>query len=99
MFGIIVVIIIALFVAMLFVNVYFRVKVFKAYKVLVERRIEFDTKHLLSPKKMETEVVPKYPDSKEEIMTFANHVRYSINMASMLIVLITLFGALLMYFR
>lgn len=99
MFGIIVAIIIGLFVAMLFLNVYFRVKVFKAYKVLVQNRIEFETKHLLNPKKMEEEVLPKYPKFREEIKTFSDHIRYSLKIASWLIVLITLFGAILMYYR
>lgn len=99
MFGILVSVIIALFVAMLFLNVYFRVKVMKAYKVLVQHRIEFDTKHLLNPKKMREEVLPKYPKFKTEIETFSNHIIYSIKMATVLIVLITLFGAVLMYYR
>ena len=99
MFVILVSIIIGLFVAMLFVNVYFRVKVMKSYKVLVQNRVDFTTKHLLNPKKMKEEVIPLHPKFKNEIETFSNHIRYSIQVASWLIVLITLFGAVLMYYK
>jgi len=71
----------------------------KSYKILSKNRVEFDTKHLLNPKKMEEEVLPKYPKFRDEIETFSNHIRYSLKMATVLIVLITLFGAVLMYFR
>ena len=63
MYTILIAIVIGLFVAMLFVNLYFRAKVLKLYGVLV------------------------------------SHMKYSIKMASVLIALITAFGAILMYFR
>ena len=91
--------VIGLFVAMLFVNVYFRVRVIKAYKVLVQNRVEFGTAHLFNKAKMEKEVLPRYPAMRQDILDFANHIQYSIKMASVLIALITLFGAVLMYFR
>lgn len=84
---------------MLFVNVYFRVRVFKVYKILVENRVEFGAAHIFNSEKMEQEVYPKYPDQKENISIFVRHMRYSIKMATVLIVLITLFGAILMYYR
>ncbi len=92
-------IIIGLFVAMLFVNVYFRVKVLKAYKVLVQNRVEFKAVHVFNSHKMEEEILPKYPNLQDEITSFARHIRYSIKMATVLIILITAFGAVLMYFR
>ena len=92
-------IIIGLFIAMLFVNVYFRVKVFKAYKVLVQNRVEFNAMDIFSKKKLEEEVYPNNPGFQKEIETFANHMRYSIKMATVLIALITALGALMMWFR
>ncbi len=91
--------IIGLFIAMLFVNIYFRVKVMKSYKILVNNRVDFEAKHLFNKEKMEKEVYPKYPDLVPEIETFRNHIHYSIKMASVLITLITLFGAVLMWYR
>ncbi|MBK7476135.1 MAG: hypothetical protein IPN74_00395 [Haliscomenobacter sp.] len=92
-------IVIGLFVAMLFVNIYFRIKVLNAYKILVRNKVEFGAAHVFNRSKREAEVHPRYPEMKNEIETFANHLRYSIRMASILMALITLFGAVLMYFR
>ena len=47
--------IIALFVALLFLNIYFRIKVLKAHKILIKNRVEFETAHFFSKKKMEEE--------------------------------------------
>ena len=99
MFKIFAFLLIGLFVAMLFVNVYFRAKVLKTYKRLVQNRVEFGAAHLFNRKKMEEEVLPKYPNMRQDILDFSNHMQYSIKMASVLIALITLFGAVLMYFR
>ena len=92
-------IVIGLFAAMLFLNIYFRIKVLKAYKVLVRNKVEFGAAHVFNRSKREAEVHPRYPQMKNEIETFANHLRYSIRMATVLMALITLFGAILMYYR
>lgn len=92
-------IIIGLFIAMLFLNVYFRVKVFKAYKVLVQNKVEFNAMDIFSKKKLEEEVYPNNPGFRKEIETFANHMSYSIKMATVLIALITALGGIMMWFR
>ena len=92
-------IVIGLFLAMLFLNVYFRAKVFKVYGVLVRNRVHFEVAHIFNRQKLEAEVLPKYPQFRTEIETFIRHMRYSIRMATVLIALITAFGAVLMYFR
>jgi len=99
MFILLISIVIALFIAMLFLNIYFRVKVFKVYKVLVQNKVQFDASHFFSKEKMEKEVISKYPQHRDDIEIFVRHMRYSINMATVLIALITLFGAVLMYYR
>lgn len=99
MYVLLITIVIGLFVAMLFLNVYFRVKVLRTYKVLVKNRVEFGASHLFNKEKMAKEVIPKYPHMKTEIETFVNHIQYSMQMATVLIALITLFGAILMYYR
>ena len=92
-------IVIGLFVAMLFLNVYFRVRVIKTYRKLVNNRVEFKAVHVFNREKMEAEIIPRYPQMEAEIRTFTSHIRYSIRMATVLIALITLFGAILMYYR
>ena len=99
MFQILVALIIGLFVAMLFVNVYFRVKVLKSYKKLIKQRVEFGVKDILNEEKIENEVIPKYPHAAQDIRDFTRHIRYSIKMGTVLIVLITAFGAVLMWYR
>ncbi|MBK6619774.1 MAG: hypothetical protein IPG32_02415 [Saprospirales bacterium] len=97
--GLLLFIVLGAFAAMVFLNVYFRVKVFKSYKTLVQNRVEFSARHLFNREKMEEEIMPRYPQMRQEIETFVRHLRYSIRMATVLIALITLFGAILMYFR
>lgn len=99
MFILLISIVIGLFVAMLFLNLYFRVKVLRTYRKLAENRVEFGAAHLFNREKMEKEIIPLYPHMRREIEDFVNHMRYSIRMATVLIALITLFGAILMYFR
>ncbi len=91
--------VIAAFLAMLFLNIYFRAKVLRAYKKLVQAGVEFEASHFLNPKKMEAEIYPKYPHMKEEIATFVQYIQRSVQMATVLIALITLFGGILMYYR
>lgn len=92
-------IVIGLFVAMLFVNLYFRAKVLKSYGVLVRNKVQFGAAHIFNRQKLEDEVLSKYPQHRSHIESFIRHMRYSIQMASVLIALITAFGAILMYFR
>jgi hypothetical protein len=99
MYTLLISIVIGLFVAMLFVNLYFRAKVFKVYGVLVRNKVAFGAEHIFSRKKLEAEVLPRYPQFRTEIETFISHMRYSIRMATVLLVLITAFGAILMYYR
>lgn len=83
---------------MLFVNVYFRWKVMKIYQKLVQQKVDFTAEHIFNPNKLEREVLPKYPDSAEEIKTFIHYMKFSFKMAAILIVLITAFGGILMYY-
>ena len=99
MYVLLVSIVIGLFIAMLFVNLYFRVRVLKTYRKLVNARVEFGAAHIFNRQKMEEEIYPRYPHMKQEIETFVSHIQYSMRMASVLIILIMLFGAILMYFR
>jgi len=87
--------IIGIFVALLFINIYFRVKVIKLYKILVNNRVEFGSAHIFSNEKMAREILPKYPKVANEIQDFAGHIKKSISIAVILVVLITLLGYVL----
>lgn len=99
MYTTLIVIIISLVLALLIVNVYFRVRVMKYYKSLVKARVEFDLSHIINPKKLEQEVLPKYPNSAEDIKTFIRHIKTSFRIGMILFVLISIFGWVLMRYR
>jgi len=87
--------IIGFFLALLFLNVYFRVKVLKYYKVLVKNKVEFGSSHIFDKQKMNSEIIPKYPALENDILGFAMHIRKSISIAVILVILITLAGLVL----
>ncbi|TVQ46460.1 MAG: hypothetical protein EA362_07600 [Saprospirales bacterium] len=92
-------IIISLFAMVLILNIYFRVKVFKQYKYLVKNRVQFRTRDIFNSAFMEREIYPKYPEHEESIRKFIKYIRFSMRMAIILVLLITAFGAVLMYYR
>ena len=65
----------AIFAAILFLNIYIRVKAFKYYRKLVAARVEFGASHIFNQEKMEKEIYPKYPQSREDIDAFVGHIR------------------------
>ncbi len=91
--------IIFLFVLMLFVNIYFRLKVLRAFRVLRDSRIQFDSALVFQKERLEHEVISRHPAHAQYIRDFAHYLRRSISMAIILIALITLMGGLLMYYR
>ncbi|WP_116108761.1 hypothetical protein [Lewinella sp. IMCC34191] len=99
MFVLLITIVIVLFLAMLFVNLYFRAKVLRAYRLLIRGRVEFTAGQIMSEKRMEEEIVPAYPEYAQAIRDFGNNLRRSIRMATVLLVLITVFGGILMWYR
>jgi len=88
-----------MFCGILFLNIYFRVKVLKLYKKLVQNQVEFKPVHFVNKERLEEEILPKYPEHKEDILTFIGHIRFSVSLASVLITLITAFAAVLMFMR
>lgn len=90
-----IVIIVLAFVAMLILNIYFRVKVLKHYKALVQNRVEFEVKDILDIRKLKEEVVPRYPHMENDIVSFAQNIRNSILLAVGMIILIALCWSIL----
>lgn len=88
-----------LFVAMLAVNLYFRSKVLRAYGVLVRNEVDFTPAQIMSPRRVEDEIVPEYPEQAEAIRDFSAYLLRSIRMTTVLMALITAFGGILMWYR
>ena len=91
--------IITLFILLVVANVYFRVKVLKSYRSLKDLQIHFDASAVFDKNKLESEILVKHPKHRDLIYNFAVNLRRSITVAILLIVLITVFGAVLMYYR
>lgn len=87
--------IIGIFLALLFLNIYFRVKVLKVYKTLVQNQVEFNSSHVFNNQKMEVEILSKYPKFKNEILSFVGHIKKSLAIGIFLVVLITVMGVIL----
>ena len=87
--------VIGLFVALLFLQLYFRIRVVKLYRKMVNHEIQFEGKHIFSKRKMEEEILPKYPEHKDDILKFVKEMRFSIQIASLLIILIMVAGLIL----
>lgn len=84
---------------MLFLNVYFRVKVLKSYRYLMEHEVEFGRVHFFNRDRLEKEVLQRYPEHREVVLRFINNIRFSINMATVLTTIITIFAAILMFMK
>jgi ABC-type transporter Mla maintaining outer membrane lipid asymmetry permease subunit MlaE len=97
MFKVIISFLISLFVALLFINIYYRIKVFKLYRKLVMNRVEFGAGHIFSRSRMKEEILPKYPQMEREIKEFVNQIYFSIVVAFAIILLITMLSLVLIF--
>lgn len=84
--------IIALFVGLFFVQMYFRFRVLKVYQRLTRNQVQFEAKHIFSKRKLEEEVLPRYPEHREDILRFVKEMQLSVTFASIFIVLIFIVG-------
>jgi len=86
-------------IALIFLNIYFRMKVIKEYKYLIKNEIEFSTGHIFNPSRMEKEIIPNYPGHEEHIRNFGYHIRHSLKWTLGIIALLSLIGAVLKYMQ
>lgn len=87
--------VIGLFILMLFISIYFRLRVIKSYKVLKKEGIEFNSSHFFNAKKMEAEIIPRYPQRAKEIRRFVKDIKLGVTLSSTLIFLIFTFAWIL----
>lgn len=80
----------------LVLNFYFRVRVLKAYKYLIQNRVDFNATDIFSNEKVKA-AADRYPQHADYIYIFINNIRRSVQLASVLIILITAFVAILMF--
>jgi hypothetical protein len=58
----------------------------------MEREIDFPPSYILNKKKLVEEIIPKYPDSGDLILSFHNHLKRSLSIAFLVFVLSLLIG-------
>ena len=87
MFNVALIVITSIFIALLFLNLYFRIKLLKIYRKLVEGEVEFPTSMILKPRQLEEEIVPKYPEYRNEILSFSKHLNTSLRIAFVVFVI------------
>jgi hypothetical protein len=85
------------FICLFAVVVYFRIKVLKAYGILIRNRVQFDIAHIFNKTRMQEEILVKYPAHEKTIRDFAFGIRFSMSMVTVFMVLITIFAAALIY--
>lgn len=85
------------FICLFAVVVYFRIKVLKAYGILIRNRVQFDIAHIFNKTRMQEEILGKYPAHEKTIKDFAFGIRFSMSMVTVFMVLITIFAAALIY--
>lgn len=98
MYAILIAIIAGIFLALLFINIFFRMKVLKHYRILQKNDVEFPAYYILKPKALEKDVIPHYPKFADDIRSFCTNIRRSVRIASAILFFITLLGAIIMYF-
>ena len=86
------------FASLFAIVVYFRIKVLKAYGILVRNQVQFDIAHIFNKKRMVEEILSKYPAHNKTIRDFAFGIRFSMSMVTVFMILITLFAGALMFF-
>ena len=77
---------------LLLFNVYLRVVVFKAYKTLLENKIDFTPKQMMNSQLLEKEVIPKYPEHAAAIRQFSRKVNISIYVGILMLIIILFLG-------
>ena len=93
------VIIACLLIILLALNVVLRLYVFRLYRKLIKAEVDFEPKHFFNQKKLEEEVIPKYPEHADVVRSFVKWVQFSMTMASIMLVLILYLGYTLIQSR
>ena len=84
-----------LFAGFFALNVYFRLRIFKHYRVLIQHRIEFGTAEIFSDEKMRG-VIARHPMQRDAITKFCMNMRLTMWMATVFVILVIILGFVLL---
>jgi hypothetical protein len=83
-----------LFAGFFILNMYFRIKVFRHYRILMTNKIEFGTAEIFSDVRMQA-VIDKHPQQKDAIRRFCMNMRFTMWMATVFVILVIILGFVL----
>ncbi len=76
------------FLIFLIIQFFIRLRIVKAYEKLKSKKVQFDLRKILSSTEEKQKILRNYPESKEEINTFINYLRYSIGLVVVLLIIV-----------
>lgn len=85
------------FAGLVVLSFFFRLRVLNAYHHLVKHQVQFEREHIFNRKKLEEEILPRYPEQRQHILRFTQGIMLSMRIASILIIIISLCAAFLMF--
>ena len=84
---------------LLVANIFFRIKTFRTFKKLAEQGVSFGKEHVFDPQRMNTEIIARHPQHKKLIQEHVSSMKLSMNISMLCMVVLTICGAILMYYR
>jgi hypothetical protein len=84
---------------LLLANVFFRLKTFRTFKKLAKKGVSFSKEHVFDKTKMEKEIIAKYPDHEQLILSHVNSMKLSFRISALCMAVLTICGGVLLYYR
>jgi hypothetical protein len=84
---------------LLLVNVFFRLKTFRTFKKLAEYGVSFSKEHVFDKTRMEKEIIAKYPNHRQLILSHVNSMKLSFRISTLCMAVLTICGGVLLYYR
>jgi hypothetical protein len=80
-------------------NLFFRIKTFRTFRKLAEAGVHFNRQQVFNPRLLEEQVLRKHPKHKALILAHVNSMKTSLRISSLCMVVLTICGGVLMYYR
>lgn len=80
-------------------NLFFRIKTFSTFRKLAEKGVHFQRQHVFNRRLLEEEILPRYPKERELILSHVQSMKLSLRISSLCMVVLTICGGVLMYYR
>lgn len=91
--------VLGLFGVLLIANVYFRYKVMRSYRKMVQAGVQAKAGELMNSKTLEEKIIPAHPQSEAIIREYVGALKNGFRLAIGLLALVLIFGYILMKFR